>query len=200
MVFINDVTIFALNGNKYSQKQSALFHFGWNLTKYLILHFIRPKPLHCLALFRMGFFGVTHGCREEAKKPPLPPTLHEICCKYPKMMKLGPVIHYLKKIQKIFELCNTPLDFYSLFFHWKSAHFTSQFKFNNLGVALDLALKFYISLAKGLRIKLKTFSLLIPTFLEVSVDKLVGEWGEGVSKFCKHQKISYLNINLNRNT
>ena len=44
-------------------------------------------------------------------------------------------------------------------------------------MALDLALKFYISVAKGLRIKSKTFSLLIPTFLEVSVDKLVGEWG-----------------------
>ena len=46
-------------------------------------------------------------------------------------------------------------------------------------MALDLALKFYISVAKGLRIKSKTFSLLIPTFLEVSVDKLVGEWGGG---------------------
>ena len=53
------------------------------------------------------------------------PPLHEICCTYPKMMELGLVIHYLKKVQKIFELCNTPLDFYSLFFHWKSAHFAS---------------------------------------------------------------------------
>ena len=40
----------------------------------------------------------------------------------------------------------------------------SWFKFNNLGLALDKNLKFYTSLSKGL----------IPTFVEVTEEKLVG--------------------------
>ena len=39
------------------------------------------------------------------KKAPLP----KICHTYPKMMKLGTVIPYLKKIQKIYESHDTPL-------------------------------------------------------------------------------------------
>ena len=41
------------------------------------------------------------------KKAPLP----KICHTYPKMMKLGTVIPYLKKIQKIYESHDTPLEF-----------------------------------------------------------------------------------------
>ena len=37
--------------------------------------------------------------------------LPKICHTYPAMMKLGAVIHYLKKIQKIYESCGTPLEF-----------------------------------------------------------------------------------------
>ena len=36
------------------------------------------------------------------------------------MMKLGTVITYPKKIEKIYESCDTPLEFY---FHRKSANF-----------------------------------------------------------------------------
>ena len=37
--------------------------------------------------------------------------LPKICHRYSSMMKLGTVIPYLKKIQKIYESCDTPLEF-----------------------------------------------------------------------------------------
>ena len=47
--------------------------------------------------------------RMEGGKRPLP--LPKICHTYPTVMKLGTVIPYLKKIQKIFESRDTPPDF-----------------------------------------------------------------------------------------
>ena len=47
----------------------------------------------------MGFFGSAHGLADK------------ICHTYPTTMKLGRVIPYPKKIQKIFESRDTPLDF-----------------------------------------------------------------------------------------
>ena len=47
----------------------------------------------------------------------------------------------------------------------------SWFWFNNLGLALGTSLKFYTSVAKGLKLK---FWVLIPTFVEVTGEKLVG--------------------------
>ena len=47
-------------------------------------------------------------------------------------------------------------------------------KFNNLGLALGMALKFYTSLTKGLKLKVRTFERLIPTFVEVTGEELVG--------------------------
>ena len=44
---------------------------------------------------------------KKAKKDPLP----KICRTYPTMMKLGTVIPYLKKIQKIYESRDKPPDF-----------------------------------------------------------------------------------------
>ena len=58
-----------------------------------------------LILFRMGIFGAAQGWG--SKKSPLP----KICSTYPKMMKLGTVIPYLKKIQKIYESRDTPPEF-----------------------------------------------------------------------------------------
>ena len=55
----------------------------------------------------MGIFGAAHGWGEWAKRRPLP----KICYTYPSMMKLGAVIPYLKKNQKIFESRDTPPDF-----------------------------------------------------------------------------------------
>ena len=59
-----------------------------------------------LTLFRMDFFGIAHGWWG-SKKAPFP----KICHTYPTMMKLGTVILYLQKIQKIYESHDTPLKF-----------------------------------------------------------------------------------------
>ena len=46
--------------------------------------------------------------------------------------------------------------------------------FNNLGLALGTKLKSYTSVAKGLKLKVRKFWGLIPTFVEVTGEKLVG--------------------------
>ena len=51
----------------------------------------------------------------------------------------------------------------------------SRFKFNNLGLALGTILKFYTSVAKRLKLKVRKFLGLIPTFVEVTGEKLVGK-------------------------
>ena len=52
---------------------------------------------------------------------PLPKIGHT----YPTLMKLGTIIPYLNKIQKIYESRDTPLEFcwHQQFFHWKSPDF-----------------------------------------------------------------------------
>ena len=50
----------------------------------------------------------------------------------------------------------------------------SWFRLNNLGLALGIALKFYTSVAKGLKLKVRKFWGLIPTIVEVTGEKLVG--------------------------
>ena len=49
------------------------------------------------------------------------------------------------------------------------------FEFNNFGLALGTSLKFYTSVTKGLKLKVRTFCGLIPMFVEVTEEKLVGE-------------------------
>ena len=60
-----------------------------------------------LTLFMTEFFGATQGWGEGGPKVLLP----KICHTYPVMMKLGTVIIYQKKIQKIYESCDTALEF-----------------------------------------------------------------------------------------
>ena len=50
----------------------------------------------------------------------------------------------------------------------------SWFKFNNLGLALGMNLKFHTSLSKGLKLKVKKFLGLILTFVEVTGENQVG--------------------------
>ena len=50
----------------------------------------------------------------------------------------------------------------------------SWFNVNNLGLALGTNLRFYTSVAIGLILKVKTFLGLIPTFVKVRSEKLVG--------------------------
>ena len=52
-----------------------------------------------LTLFRMGFFGAAHGWGRLPFWPSLPKIFHT----YPTMMKLGKVIPYLSKTQKIYK-------------------------------------------------------------------------------------------------
>ena len=52
------------------------------------------------------------------------------------------------------------------FFEW-----CSWFKFNNLELALGMALKFDTSVARGLKLKVRKFWGLIPTFVEVIGEK-----------------------------
>ena len=52
----------------------------------------------------------------------------------------------------------------------------SWFKFNNLGMALGMALKFYIRVEKGLKLKVRKVLRLILTFAEVTGEKLVVQW------------------------
>ena len=54
----------------------------------------------------MDLFGATHGW-ERAQKGPLPKNCHT----HVAIIKLGTVIPYLKKIQKIYESCDTLLEF-----------------------------------------------------------------------------------------
>ena len=62
---------------------------------------------------------------------------------------------------------------------WKATFFEgwSWFRFNNLGLALGTNLKFYISVAKALKLKGRKFWGLIRTFIEVTDEKLVWGWG-----------------------
>ena len=57
----------------------------------------------------MDFFGAAHGWEGgwEAFWPPL----SKICHTYPTMMKLGTVIPYLRKTQKMYKSRDTSLDF-----------------------------------------------------------------------------------------
>ena len=50
----------------------------------------------------------------------------------------------------------------------------SWFRFNNLGLALDTNLKFCTSVAKRLKLKVRTFWGPNPTFVEVTGEKLIG--------------------------
>ena len=60
----------------------------------------------------MVLFGTVHGWKaggggEGAKQGPIPNINHT----YPAIMKLGTVITYLKRIQKIYKSRDTPLEF-----------------------------------------------------------------------------------------
>ena len=50
----------------------------------------------------------------------------------------------------------------------------SWFKFKKFGLTLGMNLKFYTRLAKGLKLKVRKVLGLIPTFVEVTGEKLVG--------------------------
>ena len=61
------------------------------------------------------------------------------------------------------------------FFFWRGGR-GSWLKFNNLGLALSIALKFYKMVAKELTLKVRKFLGLLPTFVDVIGEKLVGSF------------------------
>ena len=60
---------------------------------------------YCSTLFRIGLFGAVCGLERDNKAP-----LSKICHIYPKKMKLGTVIPYLKKTKNIYESHETPFE------------------------------------------------------------------------------------------
>ena len=65
----------------------------------------------------------------------------------------------------------------------------SQFKFNNLGLKLDMN-SFYTSVAKVLKLKVRKFWGLIPTFVEVTGEKLIKQMrNKKVKNDCNEGKI-----------
>ena len=63
------------------------------------------QVIFTLTLFKMGIFGAAHGWGETKRSPSLKSVTHTA------MMKLGTVIPYLNKIQKIYESCDAPPEF-----------------------------------------------------------------------------------------
>ena len=80
----------------------------------------------------------------------------------------------------ILQMCSCDQSLVTVVFLWeklsKTAFFEgwSWFKFNNLGLALGTNLKFYTSVAKGLKLKVRKFLGLIHTFVEVAGEKMGG--------------------------
>ena len=66
----------------------------------------------------MGIFGTSHGWGGGGGQKGH--SLPKICHTYPTMIKLGTVIPYLKKIQKIYESCDTSPEF------WWHQHFFTE--------------------------------------------------------------------------
>ena len=84
----------------------AKFHLIWRIINFgskFAQRLLWEGPLRHFWSFSPKEWG--EGGR--VKKLPLP----KMCCTYPTMMKFGTVIPYLKKIQKIYESHDTPLEF-----------------------------------------------------------------------------------------
>ena len=78
--------------------------------------------------------------------------------------------------------------------HQKNQFFEgcSRFKFNNLELTLVMALKFYRSVLKGLNYQSENFGGLIPMFVGVTAEKLVGgSFFRGLNLFKTFIKVRY---------
>ena len=60
-----------------------------------------------------------------------------------------------------------------------------------MGLALTVTLKFYSSVAKGLKLKIRKFCDLSPTFVEVREEKLIGEGAFWPPPVLNRVKITY---------
>ena len=91
---------------------------------------------------------------------------------------------HVTKVWKLYHFCKRSYNNLNFIKIWQEKpHFEGLpwFKFNNLGLALGIALKFYTSVAKESKLKVRKFWCLIRTFVEVTGEKLVGS---GVWRVC----------------
>ena len=80
----------------------------WEMNHLWMNEFLVLKNVF-LTLFRMYFFGTSYRWVGEGGAKGY--TLPKICHTYPAMMKLGTVIPYLRRICKIYESRDKPLEF-----------------------------------------------------------------------------------------
>ena len=104
----------------------------------------------------MGIFGADHGWGGD-KKSPLP----EICHTYPTTKKLGTVIPYLKKIQKIYESRDTPPEFC-----WRPHLFTENHKILlyqeiQIQIAFWYVISIFFTFLESLKIYLINLTLIL---------------------------------------
>ena len=103
LVYFIYVLYYIPSREKPPKKLRSCFH-----KKNIIKHFLtKEKKGICFNAIQDGPFW---GCSRMGviKKPPPLPKIYHI---YPATMKLGKVIPYLKMIQKIYESCDTSLEF-----------------------------------------------------------------------------------------
>ena len=116
---------------------------------------------------------------------------------------------FYQMIQIILQLCSCDQSLVTQAFLWKKLS-QPQFykdltkkpiffkgwswpKFNNLGLALGINLKIYTSKEKRLKLKFREFWGLIPRFVEVTGEKLVGEGG---GAFCPPPPLFLNRVNI----
>ena len=89
----------------------------------------------------------------------------------------------------------TKTFFFFAFFFFEEC---SLFSFNNLGLTLGITLKFYTSVTNGLKLKVRIFLGLIPTFVEVNLEKLVRDLSAPILNMVKLYvtQIAYKKIGL----
>ena len=95
--------LYYLKGTHYYEN---IRHHIFGLPRYVSSKLLFPRhTASILTLFRKGFFGAAH----EWMGPfcPLPKIRHT----YPTMMKLGTIIPYLRKIQKMYHSHDASLEF-----------------------------------------------------------------------------------------
>ena len=116
LLLFKNVVISLLSGS-HDMLKTRVFGNHFSIEDYLlqkiISHlrfekqfFIYTNVTTALTLFRMGFFGAAHKWGG-----PFCPLLPKIRHTYPAMMKLGTVIPYLWKIQKMYKSRDTSLEF-----------------------------------------------------------------------------------------
>ena len=75
------------------------------LLQYQFLFVTLCETILHLTLFKVGLLGAAHGWKAKV------PHFSKISHTYPATMKLGTVIPYLRKTQKIYRSPNTPFEF-----------------------------------------------------------------------------------------